>query len=80
MLYLQLPFYGKRGSIAEIKETEKTYDVSTYNNDGKASITSKVKKTNSNLKALIKCIVENHPTFISYLRSGMNINLMIGIS
>ena len=33
----------------------------------------------SNLKALIKCIVENHPTFISYLRSGMNINLMIGI-
>ena len=44
MLYLQLPFYGKRGSIAEIKETEKTYDVSTYNNDGKASITSKVKK------------------------------------
>jgi len=32
-----------------------------------------------NLKALIKCVVENHPTFISYLRSGMNINLMIGI-
>ena len=33
----------------------------------------------NNLKALIKCVVENHPTFISYLRSGMNINLMIGI-
>ena len=31
------------------------------------------------LKAFIKCTVESHPTFISYLRSGMNINLMIGI-
>ncbi len=31
------------------------------------------------LKALIKGIVENHPSFISYLRSGMNINLTIGI-
>ena len=33
----------------------------------------------NNLKALIKCTVENHPTFISYLRSNMNINLTIGI-
>ncbi len=32
-----------------------------------------------NLKVLIKCVVENHPSFISYLRSGMNINLTIGI-
>ena len=32
-----------------------------------------------NLKVLIKCIVEKHYTFISYLRSGMNINLTIGI-
>ena len=32
-----------------------------------------------NYKALVKCTVENHPTFISYLRSGMNINLTIGI-
>ena len=31
------------------------------------------------LKAFIKCTVESHPTFISYLRSGMNINLTIGI-
>ena len=31
------------------------------------------------LKAFIKCTVENHPTFISYLRSDMNINLTIGI-
>lgn len=67
MLYLQLPFYGKRGSIAEIKETEKTYDVSTYNNDGKASITSKVKKTNSNLKALIN---NYHKDTDEYLRTN----------
>ena len=33
----------------------------------------------NNLKALIKCTVEKHFTFISYLRSGMNINLTIGI-
>ena len=33
----------------------------------------------NNLKALIKCTVEKHYTFISYLRSGMNINLTIGI-
>ena len=31
------------------------------------------------LKAFIKCTVESHPTFISYLRSDMNINLTIGI-
>ena len=32
-----------------------------------------------NLKASLKCTIENHPTFISYLRSGININLTIGI-
>lgn len=32
-----------------------------------------------NIKLLIKCVVENRPTFISYLRSGMKINLTIGI-
>ena len=32
-----------------------------------------------NIKALIKGIVESNPSFISYLRSGMNINLTIGI-
>ena len=53
MLYLQLPFYGKRGSIAEIIETDNTYDVSTYNNEGKSNITSRVKKTKSNLKAIM---------------------------
>ena len=53
MLYLQLPFYGKRGSIAEITETDNTYDVSTYNNEGKSNITSRVKKTKSNLKAIM---------------------------
>ena len=31
------------------------------------------------LKSLVKCIVENNVSFISYLRSGMNINLTIGI-
>ena len=32
-----------------------------------------------NIKALIKGIVESNPSLISYLRSGMNINLTIGI-
>ena len=32
-----------------------------------------------NIKGLIKGIVESNPSFISYLRSGMNINLTIGI-
>jgi len=32
-----------------------------------------------NKKANIKCVLVNQPSFISYLRSGMNINLTIGI-
>jgi hypothetical protein len=32
-----------------------------------------------NLKLNISCSLEKHPTFISYLRSDMNINLTIGI-
>ena len=32
-----------------------------------------------NKKASIKCTLVNQPTFIGYLRSGMNINLTIGI-
>jgi len=32
-----------------------------------------------NKKARIKCTLVNQPTFIGYLRSGMNINLTIGI-
>ena len=32
-----------------------------------------------NNKLNIKCILKSHPTFIGYLRSGMNINLTIGI-
>ena len=31
------------------------------------------------IRAIINCKVENHPTFISYLRSGVNIGLTIGI-
>ena len=33
----------------------------------------------NNKKANIKCTLVNQPTFIGYLRSGMNINLTIGI-
>ena len=33
----------------------------------------------NNLKSIIFCKIENHPTFISYLRSGINIGLTIGI-
>ena len=33
----------------------------------------------NNIKAIINCRVESHPTFISYLRSGINIQLTIGI-
>ena len=31
----------------------------------------------NNLKSIIFCKIENHPTFISYLRSGINIGLTI---
>ena len=34
---------------------------------------------NNNIRAYFNCKVENHPTFISYLRSGINIGLTIGI-
>jgi hypothetical protein len=34
---------------------------------------------NSNNKARIKCTVVSQPSFIGYLRAGMNINLTIGI-
>ena len=33
----------------------------------------------NNIKAIIDIKIENHPTFISYLRSGINIGLTIGI-
>ena len=33
----------------------------------------------NNIRAYFNCKVENHPTFISYLRSGINIGLTIGI-
>ena len=33
----------------------------------------------NNIKAIINCKIESHPTFISYLRSGINIGLTIGI-
>ena len=33
----------------------------------------------NNIRAVIKCKVENHPTFVSYLKSGINIGLTIGI-
>ena len=34
---------------------------------------------NNNLIGIINCKEENKPTFISYLRSGINIGLTIGI-
>ena len=33
----------------------------------------------NNIQAIINCKIESHPTFISYLRSGINIGLTIGI-
>ena len=33
----------------------------------------------NNSRAIINCKVEIHPTFVSYLRSGINIGLTIGI-
>ena len=43
-----------------------------------SSKTSRINLTHS-LEATINCSVKSTPTFISYLRSGMNINLTIGI-
>ena len=60
MLYLKIPFYGKRGSIAEIKESDKTYDLSTYDIDGKINnYISKIKKTYENKNAILNNFYED---------------------
>ena len=60
MLYLKIPFYGKRGSIAEIKESDKTYDLSTYDIDGKINnYISKIKKSYENKNAILNNFYED---------------------
>lgn len=45
MLNKRLPFYGKRGSIGEISETDDYYQVKTYDIDGKYNDIINVRKT-----------------------------------
>ena len=55
MLNKSLPFYGRKGSINELKETEKNYNVSTYNIEGKKNQnTMIIKKTTQNKNELLK--------------------------
>lgn len=50
MLYYKLPFYGKRGSIGEIKEFKSRFEVSVYNIDGKKNDNVLTIKNNFNNK------------------------------
>lgn len=66
MLNYKLPFYKKRGSIAEIKETESNYQVYRYTIDGKIEPEpNNIKKTQSNKEALLKDLFNNIEEFLN---------------
>ena len=49
-----LPFYGKKGTISNIKENEKSYIVNRYDITGKENLTLEVPKNNKNYNLLIE--------------------------
>lgn len=51
---LSLPFYGTKGTIKNIVETDKSYTVYRYDLDGKANIVSSVPKNIKNYSLLIE--------------------------
>lgn len=60
MVNYKLPFYGKRGSIGEIKETESGFQVLTYNVDGdKFNETIMIRNTPSNRIDLLNNFFQN---------------------
>ena len=65
----------------EFKDVKHKTALGNYNGPINSLITSKTSTITltHNLSATINCSVTSTPSFISYLRSGMNINLTIGI-
>ena len=74
---------GKADNIVsvEFKDVKHSITLGNYNGPVQNLINSKTSQVNllHNLTATINCNVVLNPSFISYLRSGMNINLTIGI-
>lgn len=54
MLNLSLPFYGKRGSISKIFETEKNYSVTKYGINGKEELSLIIPKKYKNYVGLMQ--------------------------
>ena len=74
---------GKSGNIVQVefKDVKHSATLGNYNGSIQNLINSKTTNINlsHNITATINCNVILNPSFISYLRSGMNINLTIGI-
>lgn len=71
MLHKQLPFYGKRGSIAEINENQKYYQVKTYNIDGKETDAINIKKTYQDRINLFKNYYKEVEEYLSINKEKM---------
>ncbi len=95
MMILELPFYGKRGSISKIVENEKTYSVIEYGIDGKDERIVMVPKKKKNYEELLqnyfqdmKCYLDrNYDQYFEYKSTRLkkkvnrkNIYFGIGIS
>ena len=65
----------------DFKDVKHKSNLGNYNGQINSLISSKTSQVHlaHNLNATINCSVMSTPSFISYLRSGMNINLTIGI-
>ena len=65
----------------DFKDVKHKSNLGNYNGQINSLISSKTSQVRlaHNLNAIINCSVMSTPSFISYLRSGMNINLTIGI-
>ena len=65
----------------DFKDAKHKSNLGNYNGQINSLISSKTSQVRlaHNLNATINCSVMSTPSFISYLRSGMNINLTIGI-
>ena len=65
----------------DFKDVKHKSNLGNYNGQINSLISSKTSQVRlaHNLNATINCSVMSTPSFISYLRSGMNINLTIGI-
>jgi hypothetical protein len=65
----------------DFKDVKHKSNLGNYNGQINSLISSKTSQVRlaHNLNATINCSIMSTPSFISYLRSGMNINLTIGI-